>query len=55
MKETVIRDPRELQRPALFLILGAFAAFTAAVLIHNNFGLDPAIAPPALFVGLLLW
>jgi hypothetical protein len=40
---------------ALYLILGAFAAFTTAIVIHNRFGLDPAIAPATLFVGLLLW
>ena len=42
-------------RTALFLIMAAYAAFTIAVLIHNSFGLDPAVVLPTLFVGLLLW
>jgi hypothetical protein len=36
-------------------LLGAFIAFTVANLIHNNFGLDPAIVPAALLVGLYWW
>jgi hypothetical protein len=36
-------------------LLLAFAAFAIANLIHNNFGLDPAIVPAALLVGLYLW
>jgi hypothetical protein len=36
-------------------LLGAFIAFTVANLIHNDFGLDPAIVPAALLVGLYWW
>jgi hypothetical protein len=39
----------------LVLIAGAFAAFATANIIHNDFGLDPAMAPATLFVGLLFW
>jgi hypothetical protein len=46
---------RPLRRPALFLILCAFAAYAAANLMHNSLGLDPAIVPAALFIVLLLW
>jgi hypothetical protein len=46
---------RQVRRPALILILCAFAAYAAANLMHNRLGLDPAIVPAALFVGLLLW
>ncbi|MGH7555705.1 MAG: hypothetical protein ACREMQ_22115 [Longimicrobiales bacterium] len=45
----------ELRRRELPLILGAFAAYTSGNLIHNNLGLDPAIVPAAVFVGLVLW
>lgn len=37
------------------LNLAALATFTCANLIHNDFGLDPAIAPAALFTALYLW
>jgi hypothetical protein len=39
----------------LALNLAAFAAFTSANLIHNELSLDPAIAPPAVFIALFLW
>jgi hypothetical protein len=45
----------DVQRAALGLILAAFVAFAAANVIHNSVGLDPAIVPPALFVGLVFW
>lgn len=37
------------------ILLGAFAALVAANLIHNNFGLDPAVAPAALLLALHWW
>lgn len=37
------------------ILLGAFVALVAANLIHNNFGLDPAVAPAALLVALNWW
>jgi hypothetical protein len=36
-------------------LLAAFLAFTAANLIHNDFGFDPAIIPAALLVGIYWW
>lgn len=36
------------REPAIFI---AFAAFVIANLIHNRFGLDPALAPAALLVA----
>jgi hypothetical protein len=39
-------------RSLLFL---ALAAYAAAVVIHNRFGLDPAIAPAALLTALTAW
>jgi hypothetical protein len=44
-----------LRPTSLVLILSALAAYTAANLIHNHVGLDPAVAPAIFFVGLLLW
>jgi hypothetical protein len=46
---------REPASPSLVLLLSAFGAFAAANVIHNAFGVDPAIAPPSLFVGLYVW
>jgi hypothetical protein len=46
---------RELRRSGLVLIVCAFAAYTAANLLHNRWGVDLALAPAALFVGLVLW
>ena len=40
---------------ALALLIGAFGAYMLANLIHNRFGLDPAIAPAALLLTLVLW
>jgi hypothetical protein len=40
--------------PRSFTIVGAFLAFAIANLIHNDFSVDPAIAP-ALVVGLFYW
>jgi len=37
------------------LLLAAFTSFLAANLIHNWFGLDPAILPSGVLVGLYLW
>lgn len=37
------------------ILLVAFVAFVAANLIHNNFGLDPAVSPAGLLVTLNLW
>ncbi len=46
-----IRDPRF---PALRFVLAAFAAFFVANLLHNNFGIDPAIIPAGILTGLSL-
>jgi len=46
---------RELKRSGLALIIGAFAAYATANLLHNRWGVDLAIVPAALFVGLVLW
>jgi hypothetical protein len=43
------------RQPEALALLGAFGAFSAANLIHNNFGLDVAIAPPAIFTALYCW
>jgi hypothetical protein len=37
------------------LVLVAFVAFVGANLIHNNFTVDPAVFPSAVFIGLMLW
>lgn len=42
------------QRRSLML-LGAFAAWLVANLIHNDFGLDPAVAPATVLGGLYWW
>lgn len=39
----------------LAILFGAFGSFTVANLIHNDFGLDPAIIPAALLVSLSWW
>lgn len=36
-------------------LLGAFAAFAAANVMHNHFGLDPAIVPAAVLISLYAW
>lgn len=43
---------RQQRVPAIFL---AFGAFLAANMIHNDFGLDPAIIPATVLVVLYLW
>jgi hypothetical protein len=48
-----LRRTRE-WHPRSFVIVGAFAAFAIANLIHNDFSFDPAIAP-ALVLGLFYW
>ena len=45
----------EVRGAALGLISVAFVAYAAANLLHNRFGLDLAIVPAALFVGLVVW
>ncbi|MGH7469332.1 MAG: hypothetical protein ACRENP_15375 [Longimicrobiales bacterium] len=37
------------------ILFTAFVAFAAANLIHNNLGVDPALAPAALLTGLYGW
>ena len=37
------------------LLLAALGAFAVANLIHNDFGLDPAIAPAALLAAIYWW
>jgi hypothetical protein len=37
------------------LLLGALVAFYAANLIHNRFGLDPAVIPASVFAAVYLW
>jgi hypothetical protein len=44
-----------IRQPEALALLGAFGAFATANLIHNNFGLDVAIAPPAIFTALYCW
>jgi hypothetical protein len=41
-----------IRQPEALALLGAFGAFATANVIHNNFGLDVAIAPPAIFTAL---
>lgn len=36
-------------------IFAAFAAFAIANLIHNNLGVDPAIAPSLILISLYAW
>jgi hypothetical protein len=43
------------RQPEALALLGAFGSFAAANLIHNHFGLDVAIAPPAIFTTLYCW
>lgn len=40
---------------SMVLLLVAFGSFTAANLIHNNFGLDLAIVPSAVLTALHWW
>lgn len=49
------QQTRGIGRGSQALVVAAFGAFLIANLIHNRFGLDPAIIPSAVFVGLLLW
>lgn len=36
-------------------LMAAFIAFLAANVIHNSFGVDPAILPAGVLLGLYLW
>lgn len=53
--EAVTARPIPATRAATSLVVAAFLSFLAANLLHNRFGIDPAIAPAALFTGLYLW
>ena len=52
---TVSRRPEGAQGRRSMLLFAALAAFVVANLIHNEFGLDPAIAPAALLAGIYWW